>query len=144
MDWKDFGFAIHAQAALRLLACLLLPSLFVAGAIATRSNLRVFCSAAVAPAAIPLLLVWQDAAIQRMFQLLAARDARGVCEVLQIAAWGCEEWITTLWVLAPGVGLLSTSLHWLLRGGDNSEESGRLRRPVGLFVPGEWLGPVTV
>ncbi|HQU47327.1 MAG TPA: hypothetical protein PK867_31280, partial [Pirellulales bacterium] len=114
-EWEDLGFAIHAQAWLRLAACVVFPAVVVASAVARGAYTRTFCLGALLPAAIPLVLVSLDFSVANDIELIDGRVAEEAIQDLGKESYGLAERITTLWACIPCMGLTGVLARWLLR-----------------------------
>lgn len=130
--WEDLGFAIHAQAPMRLAGCVVFPAMFAAGALAGRGHARAFCLGGGLPAAMPLVLAFCSVPWKRVPAGFAAAVGP-----FQEWIWAFAGQMLTLWAAAPCVGLACVVASWLLRlGGDGATRpgGGRLSRAVFLAL----------
>lgn len=121
--WEDLGFAIHAQALVRLSACTLFPAMVTAGIFSRHRPLRTFCIAAFPPMALPLILICFNAAITLMYApVIRFNDS---IKPFQAAAWGWKDRIAGLWMCAPCIGFSGLCFRWILALDDEAASSFR-------------------
>lgn len=130
--WNDLGFAIHAQAFLRLAGCVVFPAMFAAGTLASRGYARAFCLGSMLPAIMPLALVCSSVSWDKVpTGFIKAVDP------FQQWIWAFSAQIVRLWAAAPCVGLACIVARWLLRlGGGLAPSLGRLSRVPFLAMAG--------
>lgn len=127
--WDDLGFAIHAQAFLRLAGCVVFPAMFAAGALASRGYARAFCLGSMLPAIMPLALVCSSVSWDKVpTGFIKAVDP------FQQWIWAFSGQIVRLWAAAPCVGLACIVASWLLRLGDGTAKPGRRRLSRAVFL----------
>lgn len=114
LDWKDLGFALQAQAWLRLAACVMLPAAFLAATVAKDGYSRSFCLGALLPAAMPLLLISLNDDRGFTATINRGRPVEAL-QLLGVMSDGFRERVGIFWFCMPILGLSAVLVHWLLR-----------------------------
>lgn len=118
---EEQTFATTAQYVLRVVLCIALPAMLLAGAVAKRGYERTMYIGGLFAASLPLLR-----AFATLYGLIASENPQTLSEQIYgflSALWLLRRAFAIMWALIPCASLACVLVHWLWRWGEQARET---------------------